>query len=132
MYSLKSYFCNDIANCLNPFRTYKYLSGAFLLALYAFLATPVQYWHHHKTIYVAKQTHASDSQQHFLFQGDGPQQDANCQVCSHKYSAYSEIAILAFNPGHHVTGAQFGYYQLPAVTAPSFPLPNKGPPVVFI
>ena len=95
------------------------------------MATPVQYWHHHKTIHAtARQTHASDSQQQLLFQDNGSQQEANCSVCSHKYSTYSEIAIQAFSLSHHVTGAQFGYYQLPVVTAPSFPLPNKGPPVV--
>ncbi|OQP62211.1 hypothetical protein A4R26_18215 [Niastella populi] len=115
---------------MNPFSTYKNLLGAFLLALYAFVATPVQYWHHHKTIHGAKKTHAADSQQQLLFQDDGSQQDANCPVCSHKYATYSEIAITASNLGHHVTGPQLGYYQLPAVTAPSFPLPNKGPPVV--
>jgi hypothetical protein len=118
---------------LTVFRTYKVVLGAFLLALYAFVATPVQYWHHHKTVHAAKPDLAKNSQQHLFFQdGDGSQQDANCPVCSHKYSTYSEISIIAFEPCIQVTGAQYGCYQLPSVTAPSFPLPNKGPPAFFI
>jgi hypothetical protein len=131
-YYLKSYFCNDIANYLKAFRPYKFLLGAFLLALYTFVATPVQYWHHHKVVHGAKQTHSKSSQQHLLFQNDGSQQDANCPVCSHKYASYSEISIIAFELCNDVTAAQHGYYQLSSVTAPSFPLPNKGPPVLMV
>src|ERR1044072_4754755 len=91
------YFCNNITKYLTVLKTYKVLLGAFLLALYAFVATPVQYWHHHK-IHAAKQTHHQNSQYDLLLQDDGSQQDANCPVCSHKYSTYSEIAIIAFEP----------------------------------
>jgi hypothetical protein len=130
-YSLKGYFCNNIANCLKEVRTYKFLLGAFLLALYTFVATPVQYWHHHKVVHAAKQTDLKSSHQDLLFQNDGSQQDVNCPVCSHKYSSYSEISIVAFELCNDVTEAQPGYYQLPSVTAPSYSLPNKGPPALF-
>jgi hypothetical protein len=112
---------------LTVFRTYKVLSGAFLLALYAFAATPVQYWHHH-TIHAAKQKHLQYSQYSLLLQDDGPQQDANCSVCTHKYSSYSEISVIALEPFNHVAVMPFGSYRLSVVTAPSFSLPNKGPP----
>jgi hypothetical protein len=116
---------------LTVFRTYKVLLGAFLLALYTFVATPVQYWHHH-TIHAAKQKRAHNSQYALLLQDDGSQQDANCLVCTHKYSSYSELSIIAFEPFDHVAVMPVGSYLLSAVTAPSFSLPNKGPPVIFL
>jgi hypothetical protein len=129
-YAVKTYFCNNIANYLTAFRTYRFLSGVFLLALYAFVATPVQYWHHHKIVHAAKQNYPKSSLQDHFFQVDGSQQDTGCQVCSHKYSTYSEISIVAFEACNHIAGTAHGYYQLPTVTAPSFPLPNKGPPAI--
>lgn len=125
MYWVICYFCNNIAKYLTVLRTYKVLSGVFLLALYAFVATPVQYWHHH-TIHAAKQTQNSQHDQ--LLQNDGSQQDANCPVCSHKYSSYSEIPIIAFEPCYHIAVAQPCSYLLANITSPSFLLPNKGPP----
>jgi len=127
-YQVISYFCNNIAKYLTGLRTYKVLLGAFLLALYAFIATPVQFWHHHQVAHAASQTH--NSQHDILLQDDGSLPDANCPVCSHKYSSYSEIPIIAFEPCHHVAAAQYGGYQLLVVTAFSFSLPNKGPPAI--
>jgi hypothetical protein len=116
---------------LTAFPTYKYWIGAFLLALYTFVATPVQLWHHHANAHAANQISSiENSQQDIFSQGNGSQQDADCPVCSHKYAAYTDVAIVSFESTIHIAGAKNGLYQLPAVTAPSFPLPNKGPPVV--
>lgn len=130
-YQVSCYFCNNIAKYLTVLRTYKVLLGVFLLALYAFVATPVQYWHHH-TIHAAKQSQHKNSQQPQLLQDDGSQQDANCPVCSHKYSSYSEIEIIAFEPCNNMPVTQLASYLLTAVTAPSFFLPNKGPPSLVV
>ncbi|HEY8897104.1 MAG TPA: hypothetical protein VIM79_19910 [Niastella sp.] len=108
-------------------RTYKVLSGVFLLALYAFVATPVQYWHHH-TIHAAIQKETQNSRHDQLLQNNGSQQDANCLVCSHKYSSYSEISIIAFEPCAHIAEDQLDPYLVSAVTPPSFLFFNKGPP----
>ena len=97
------------------------------MALYAFVATPVQYWHHH-TIHAAKQTHHQTSQHDLLLQDDGSLQDVNCPVCSHKYSTYSEIEIIAFEPCSYVALTQPGAYLLSYVTSPLLLLSNKGPP----
>jgi hypothetical protein len=102
--------------------------GAFLLALYAFVATPVQYWHHHAFENVAKQKRTPGSQYDQLLQDDGSQQDANCPVCSHKYSSYSEISIIAFEPCTHIVATQFNSYLPATITASSFLFFNKGPP----
>jgi hypothetical protein len=116
---------------LTAFRTYKSLIGAVLLALYAFVATPVPVWHHHAIAHATKQTGSTEnSRQDILTQGDGSQQDANCPVCSHKYATYTNVAIIAFESAITISGAKNGSYQLPAVAALSFPLPNKGPPAV--
>ena len=117
------YFCNNIAKYLAVLRTYKVLLGAFFLALYAFVTTPVQYWHHHS----AKQKH-NQSQYDRLLQNDNSQQDANCPVCSHKYSSYSEITIIAFELCKNVAVVQFDFYLPSTITAPSFLFFNKGPP----
>jgi hypothetical protein len=121
------YFCNNIAKYLTVLRTYKVLFGAFLLALYAFVATPVQYWHHH-AIHASKQKQTQNSQHDPLLQNGGSQQDANCPVCSHKYSSYSEIEIISFEPCYSAAIALPGSFIVSTITAPSFLLPNKGPP----
>jgi hypothetical protein len=108
------------------FPTYKYYIGAILLALYVFVATPVQVWHHHNAAHAAKQNSAHD----ILTQADGNQQDANCPVCSHKYSGYNDVAIVAFELSITITPVKNGLYQLSAVAAPAFSLPNKGPPSI--
>ncbi|THU40250.1 hypothetical protein FAM09_10300 [Niastella caeni] len=115
---------------MTAIRTYKYFIGAVLLALYTFVATPVQLWHHHKIVHAARQTNHPGSNHDLLTQGNESAQDANCSVCSHKYAAYNDHSIAAFEKTIQVTGTKNGYYQLPAVAAPSFPLPNKGPPSI--
>jgi hypothetical protein len=118
---------------LIAFSTYKHWIGAVLLALYTFVATPVQLWHHHAIAHVAQQISITEkSQQDILIQDHGAQQEANCPVCSHKYAAYTDVAIVAFESVIDIAGAKNGLYQLPAVTALSFPLPNKGPPAVSL
>ncbi len=67
------------------------------MALYAFVATPVQFWHHHN--YSSKTTSASSSDKKettSVSKSDGKFAEGNCQICSHQYSTYNDGTALIF------------------------------------
>ncbi|MFN5224953.1 MAG: hypothetical protein ACK54Y_09135 [Bacteroidota bacterium] len=63
-----------------------------LIALYAFIITPSQWWHHHsQTISTSKSQPCSEQQVPSV----GEEQGTYCQICSHHYSYYSnEVAAI--------------------------------------
>ncbi|MFT3701278.1 MAG: hypothetical protein QM802_02860 [Agriterribacter sp.] len=108
--------------------TYRQYTAAFLLLLYAFIATPVQLWHHHD---VAKQfQHDTVKLQPTIKEQKGSiQTDGNCPVCQHQYTVYTHnnsnvliAAPLAFS-------MHKGQYLLKVFTSPCFVYQNKGPPI---
>jgi hypothetical protein len=116
---------------LAALRTYKYILAAFLLAVYGFIAAPVQLWHQHHYISNATQgTVSSATKSDTVSQSAHSSPEANCPVCSHKYSTYIDDAIIPFEASLIVHTAKNGVYSLPFVSACSFLLPNKGPPVL--
>jgi hypothetical protein len=110
---------------LAAFRKYKHFLAAALLALYAFVATPVQWWHHHnaaRTSRAAKQV--------IIAKATASNADSGCQICSHKYSAYNDDALTPFVSALIIPAAKNGYYYLPVIAHRTFSLPNKGPPAL--
>jgi hypothetical protein len=111
--------------------TYRHILAAFLLAVYSFIATPVQLWHHHKHISKATQETVSlGTKGDLVSQGSGLSSEANCLVCAHKYSTYIDNAIFPFETSLTLPVVKNGYYSLPLVSISSFHLPNKGPPAL--
>ena len=104
-------------------RYHKTIVAAILLALYAFMVTPVSYWHQHSfdcntaaTKNASKQTvNISDA-------------DANCKICTHHYSVADNDAVIISFPALKVFSTYSDYYFLEKIANPGFSQSNKGPP----
>ena len=126
-----NYFCNHVTKTkLTELRKYKHLVAVVLLAVYAFIATPVQLWHHHT--YPAKNIAASPSfdKEKITEAGNNSTIEGNCQLCSHHYSIYSNEAVPAFEIFISFINSKDGFYALAILLAPYFNSTNKGPPAV--
>ena len=127
----KHYFCNHSAkNKLTDLRTYKHFIAAILLVLYAFVTTPVQLWHHHNTTESTSAATSNSVKHNTISKTSDSNSESSCQICSHKYSTYSDDALLQVESTRILTAAKNGYYCLPFISTPSFSLTNKGPPVL--
>ncbi|MFC0774171.1 hypothetical protein [Terrimonas alba] len=116
---------------MTALRRYKHFLAAILLALYAFVATPVQLWHHHddaSTIPAA--TSSRDTNNESISKAGNAASENSCPVCSHKYSTYSNEAVVSSESFLEIPAAKNGYYCVPVISIPAFSLPNKGPPVL--
>jgi len=107
-------------------RNYTTIITACLLALYAFVAMPVSYWHQHKTVsdkYPA-------AQQSKMVKKSTSAIDANCKICSHHYSVANNDAITL----HFSTLSFFtlfnSFFILNTITNPGYSKSNKGPPAI--
>jgi hypothetical protein len=115
-------YCNKQ---LAAFRKYKHFIAASLLAIYMFVATPVQWWHHHNTGSAAV---SHNTRQTAVAKATAANSDSGCQICSHKYSAYNDDALVPFVSSLLIPAAKNGHYHLPVIITRSFSLSNKGPP----
>jgi hypothetical protein len=111
-------------------RTYKHFIAAILLALYAFVSTPVQVWHHHNISECIPAATSDIAKNETISKASGSNSESSCQVCSHKYSTYNDDALFSIESSLILTAAKNGYYCLPVISTPSFSSPNKGPPVL--
>jgi hypothetical protein len=96
--------------------------------VYAFIATPVQFWHHHKS---AASICTSDSKQEkTVSKSEGKTVEANCQICSHHYSVYADDASRVFVIAlpNKVVNESFPLQCIP--TASFFNFSGRGPPTV--
>ena len=103
---------------------YQPLLSAFFGLLYVFILTPVQFWHQHpaKTSATIQQVYA------YQYDLAADSSDADCSVCSHKYSGY-ELAFEA--PCFSEPTVAGVFYMIPGLAAVEgihFTLCNKGPP----
>jgi hypothetical protein len=122
------YICNYRANNkLTVTLPYKHFIAAFLLGLYTFIATPVQLWHHHKN---GCGNQSIASKQAVVTTLDDALSDANCAVCSHKYSTYNDEALTPFVSSFILLPAIYNLYCPDVLPAPVFTLSNKGPPAL--
>jgi hypothetical protein len=94
--------------------------------VYAFIATPVQFWHHHKS--PASICISDTKEEKTISKSTGKTVEMNCQICSHHYSVYTggtptvfEIAVTVA-----VANESFSLQSIPA--APFFHFAGRGPP----
>ena len=107
-------------------KTYKILITAFLLALYAFIATPVQLWHQHS--YDQNITTNKSVTEAKIIKETGQSAETNCQICSHHYSIYNKTDAILFHIPISVNNPKQGFYALSIPLEPYFNSTNKGPP----
>jgi hypothetical protein len=110
--------------------TYRHLLATFLLALYAFIATPVQLWHHHQYPVKVVKTTPSNAKSDTVAAGTGISLETDCAVCSHKYSSYNDEVLAPYETSLTVIAVKNGCYSLQQVTASPASLLNKGPPAL--
>lgn len=113
-------------------KKYKSLIAAALLTLYVFIATPVQFWHHHS--YAGADTASSlkldGTQKIFSSDSSAKALEDNCQICSHHYSIYSKDDAAGFKIFNSPANSKEGFYALAIPLAPYFNSTNKGPPAL--
>ncbi len=105
--------------------------ATLLLVVYAFIATPVQLWHHHA--YVANQSFKTTDKKDVSNIYTSAQQtiaDANCAVCSHVYPAYSFVPNISFETSFFVLQPKIAFYILAIPFSPLLNSTNKGPPTL--
>ena len=103
---------------------YKTIIAAILLVLYAFTATPVSYWHHHKSI-----CEKNNTKQHSqVVEGSNGVVDANCKICSHHYSIALNDAITVYISPITFFNKGSDFHLIKKITNPGYGQSNKGPP----
>ncbi|MFT3948184.1 MAG: hypothetical protein QM763_14535 [Agriterribacter sp.] len=107
-------------------KRYRQLTAVLLLAMYAFIATPVQLWHHHDS-----EKHITDAgiKTSFVSKIANAASEANCLICHHQYSVYNDDIIIPLIAAVTEFSLQNGYYIAELVHFIALPSQNKGPPV---
>ena len=101
-----------------------------MMALYAFVATPIQFWHHHNNT-DSLATSKSNKKGTTSFSKDaGVFTEANCQVCTHQYASYCNGLIEIFDSPLFVVAPKNRQYYSSIPLSPIFKFSNKGPPVL--
>ncbi|WP_145718726.1 hypothetical protein [Chitinophaga japonensis] len=78
-------------------RKYRQFTASILLAIFAFVATPVQWWHHHAHGFgLGPAACLKEKQPPVLSVKKGLGAGHDCQVCAHKYAAYHATPLPAF------------------------------------
>lgn len=116
---------------LNIILRYKTFAAALLLAVYAFVATPVQLWHNHASAAKSVSDKTSVQKQAATFSASYTgTNDVNCKTCSHNYSVFINDAVVlpaapfkALKPGRQ-------YYIFSIPSSPILHFTNKGPPAL--
>lgn len=123
------YVCNIVAIKMNSIKQYRRCVTVVLLLLYAFIATPVQLWHHHD---VVKQ---SGEPGFGVLDTFTPSTDTisegNCLICHHQYSVYNNDVIIPAIIEVAFFSSQDGYCMPKMIHIPSFSFQNRGPPIHF-
>lgn len=113
-------------------RKYKIIITTILLVIYAFIATPVQLWHHHnnETNSVAEKS-SEESQATAFFDASLQFVDGNCQVCAHHHSIFIDTKVLSFTTPIIAFISPEQYYVFSIPSSPSLHFSNKGPPALI-
>jgi hypothetical protein len=98
------------------------------MALYAFVATPVQLWHHHNYATASSSGTSDKKETASISTSSGKSVDGNCQICSHQYSTYSDYDTVVFTAPLFIATAKDGFYYSSIPSSPLFNFANKGPP----
>ncbi len=113
-------------------KKYKSLIAVILLTVYAFIATPIQIWHHHDVAASASNPAMQTANKATITAtaADNKTINDNCQICSHHYSIYANDAEPAFEIFISCINPKEGFYALAILLAPYFNSTNKGPPAL--
>ncbi len=117
---------------MNKIKKYNSLFAIAFLALYVFIATPVNYWH----------SHSDASNCHSLFKSTKKQKttfsqlleekvEGNCQICSHQFSTYFcfDVLFIKFEITPIIIEKKQIFYFF---SIPNFPFQgrcDRGPPI---
>jgi hypothetical protein len=113
---------------LTNLKKYKQIIAVLLMALYAFVATPVQLWHHHNYATASSSGTSDKKETASISTSSGKSVDGNCQICSHQYSTYSDYDTVVFTAPLFIATAKDGFYYSSIPSSPLFNFANKGPP----
>lgn len=111
-------------------KKYKQFIAILLLALYAFVATPVQLWHHHNYANIAASGSSDKKETASFSKSTGKSAEGNCKVCSHRYSTYNDGATVIFAAPLFIDKAKQAFYNTSIPSAPLHNFSNKGPPLL--
>ncbi len=129
--SMRSHIFATTLQKLNITRKYKTFINAFLLAVYAFIATPVQIWHHHNYDTKTISEKSSREKQLASFSKFSQQSvDANCQMCYHHYSIFIDAEIVSLEAPFIFAQSVEHYYVFFIPPSPFLHFSNKGPPAL--
>jgi hypothetical protein len=120
--SINCYFCNDIAKMLSALSTYRPVIAAMLLALYAFVVTPVKHWHRHAST-------ASGTDLTLYSKGNAIHAGKErCAICTHQYAACEEDLFFHWQSGSLFLGIITCFYHQETTLSFALIYSNKGPP----
>jgi hypothetical protein len=110
---------------MKSLRKYRTYSSVLLLALYAFILTPVQWWHKHPAKAAIETVQPAGGK----FSHPGKELSGKCSICDHQYSiCYSDAGEPPVVP--LVVGTSSYRFSAAAPPEPMhFSCSNKGPPV---
>jgi len=95
--------------------------------VYAFIATPVQLWHHHN--YTATVAGKNTSEKKIIVvSATTTTIDANCAACSHTYSGYNLVASFNLQMPFLIVEPKDAYYILSIPFSLILQYSNRGPP----
>ena len=108
------------------FQPYKQIIAVILIAVYTFIATPVQIWHHH---HHSKDLQVVNAKNTIVFKNTNSISETNCPICQHQYSIYNDDAIFisAFPVIEFLFEPESSTQQLSSFFVIAFS--NKGPPL---
>jgi len=110
---------------LNLKRKYKTIIAVLMLALYAFIATPVSYWHHHN---FENSSTSKNQPQQTIEKSSVINTDANCKICAHQYSAFNDDAVKPLISSAKQLLLLNGIFFIKDIPNPGYTQSNKGPP----
>lgn len=115
---------------MTELRKYKHLIAVVLLVVYAFIATPVQLWHHHNDEATSiSSLQSNDAAKISTPDANNKTLEDNCQICGHHYSIYRSSDVFILKIFASTINPKEGLYALAIPLAPYFNSANKGPPV---
>jgi hypothetical protein len=105
-------------------KSHKNFLASLLLVLYAFIATPVSYWHHHTSLSYNKNAGKTS----FSVNVANASGDFDCEICSHHYLDAGNHAIAAFFTPPLFIKTVNSFYLLKKLPISVYRQFNKGPP----
>lgn len=127
--TISPYICIIVSkDKLITIKKYKQFIAILLMALYAFVATPVQLWHHHNYANPTASGSSDNKETASFSKSTSKSAEANCQICSHQYSTYNDCTDVIFAAPVFIDNPKEGFYYNSIPLAPLFNFANKGPP----